>query len=129
MATHKDLNVWRQSLDLVEEIYRITAGFPKEELYGLTAQMRRCAVSVPSNIAEGAARQTKKEYIQFLYISLGSLSELETQIEISARLKYLAEKSSLEKIENIRKMLLNFLKYMKSSTGHCYPPTLQPSNP
>jgi len=83
IKNHKDLEVWKKSMDLVSNIYKITEPFPNKELYGLTNQIRRAAVSVPSNIAEGAARSSKKEFIQFLYIALGSLSELETQIIIA----------------------------------------------
>ena len=78
IRNHKDLEVWKKSMDLVSNIYKITESFPNKELYGLTNQIRRAAVSIPSNIAEGAARNSKKEFIQFLYIALGSLSELET---------------------------------------------------
>jgi len=77
---HKELDVWKTSVELVTEVYVATKTFPKEELYGLTNQLRRAAVSVPSNIAEGAARQTTKEFVQFLYISLGSVAEVETQL-------------------------------------------------
>ena len=77
-------------MNLVEMVYRVTAGFPKSEVFGLASQLRRCAVSVPSNIAEGAARNSTRELIQFLSISCGSLSELETQLELSMRLGYLA---------------------------------------
>lgn len=80
MKTHRDLDVWKKSVSLVTSIYEITKSFPKEEIYGLTNQIRRAAVSVPSNIAEGSARQGNKEFIQFLYIALGSLTELETQL-------------------------------------------------
>ena len=73
-------------MKLVEDIYSISKNFPKEEMYGLTSQMRRCAVSIPSNIAEGAGRKGEKEFTRFLYIALGSISELETQFEISIRL-------------------------------------------
>jgi len=89
MQTHKDLEVWQMGTDLVENVYRITGAFPKEEMCGLAAQIRRSAISIPSNIAEGAARKGNAEFIQFLYISLGSLSELETQILIAKRLDYL----------------------------------------
>ena len=82
MKTHKDLNVWNRSIELVITIYKVTKDFPKEETYGLISQMRRSAISVPSNIAEGAARQSKKEFRQFLYIASGSVSELETQLII-----------------------------------------------
>jgi four helix bundle protein len=77
--THKDLDIWRLGIELVEKGYKITAGYPKEEIDGLTNQMRRASVSIPSNISEGAARSSKKELIQFLYVALGSLAELETQ--------------------------------------------------
>ena len=83
IATHKDLAVWKKSMDLVTDVYELTSKFPREEQFGLTNQMRRSAVSVPSNIAEGAARNSTKEFIQFLYYSLSSLSELETQLLIS----------------------------------------------
>ncbi|MFV8360212.1 four helix bundle protein [Flavobacterium sp. LS1P3] len=75
---HKDLDVWKRSMDLVVKVYQITKLFPDTEKYGLSSQMRRAAVSIPSNITEGAARKGDKEFIQFLYISIGSLSELET---------------------------------------------------
>jgi four helix bundle protein len=76
-------------MDLVEMVYRATAGFPKAELFGLVNQMRRCAISIPSNIAEGAARNSTREWVQFLGVSCGSLSELETQLELATRLGYL----------------------------------------
>ena len=78
--THKDLDVWNKSIELAEKIYKVTSSFPKEEQYGIVSQIRRSVVSISSNIAEGAARNSKKEFIQFLYIALGSLSELETQL-------------------------------------------------
>jgi four helix bundle protein len=89
IRNHKDLEVWKKSVDLVSNTYKITESFPDKEIYGLTNQIRRSAVSVPSNIAEGAARSSKKEFIQFLYIALGSLAELETQMIIASRLGYL----------------------------------------
>jgi four helix bundle protein len=93
MKTHKELNVWKDSIDLVVEVYRITKVFPKEELYGIVNQIRRSAVSVPANISEGSARNYTKEFIRFLRIAQASLSELETLIQISARLKFLNEDS------------------------------------
>ena len=115
MSTHKDLEVWQLSIDLVESVYKVTNSFPKAELYGLTSQMRRAAVSIPSNISEGAARKGNKEYLQFLYIALGSLSELETQLLISVRLGFSIDHSESTKlIETIRKKLLNLIKYLKT---------------
>jgi four helix bundle protein len=73
---HKDLDVWKESMRLAKDVYALTTKFPKEEMYGLTSQIRRSAVSIPSNIAEGAGRNSNKEFIQFVYISLGSLVEL-----------------------------------------------------
>lgn len=114
MKTHKDLDIWKRGIEFVENIYKATAGFPKEELYGLTSQMRRSAVSYPSNIAEGAARFSKKEFVRFLYISLGSLSELETQMIIASKLDYIEVRDLLEEIEILRRMSLNFIKHLKS---------------
>ena len=114
MRTHKDLDIWQRGIKFVEQIYKDTTQFPKEELYGLTSQIRRAAVSYPSNIAEGAARASRKEFVQFLYISLGSLSEVETQLIIAERLKYLKPDKLLEALEALRRMTLNFIKYLKS---------------
>ena len=80
IKSYKDLNIWKRSIVVVEDIYKITKNFPKEEIYGLTSQLRRSAVSIPPNISEGFARFYNKEYRQFLFISLGSCAELSTQI-------------------------------------------------
>ena len=114
IKTHKDLEVWKLSMDLVEKIYRETKTFPNEEIYGLVSQLRRTSISIPSNIAEGAARNSNKDNLRFLYISLGSLSELETQIMISKRLNYLNDLSILTDIEKIRRMMLNLIKFLKN---------------
>lgn len=114
MKTHKDLNVWKKSIDLVTEIYKTTREFPREELYGLTAQLRRSAISVPSNIAEGAARKNNREFVHFLYISLGSLSELETQMIIAKNLNYISTSDLLDECSDIGKMLINLIKYYKN---------------
>ena len=87
---HEQLQCWKDSVDLVECVYRETTGFPRSELYGLTSQIRRAVVSIPSNIAEGAARHSSAERKQFLFIARGSLSELETQVIIAKRLGYLS---------------------------------------
>jgi len=113
MKTHKDLQVWKRSMDLVEKIYVLTKDFPSEEKYGLTSQMRRAAVSIPSNIAEGAARNSTKEYIRFLYIALGSLSELETQLLLVKRLKF-GDDSLITEIIEIRKYLLGLIRSLKN---------------
>ena len=112
---HKDLDVWKKGIDLVAAIYKVTNSFPRSEIYGLTSQLRRAAVSVPSNISEGAARNSDKEFIQFLYIALGSLSEAETQIIIAKRLSYIKiEEKLLHEIETLRKMVTGLIKYLKN---------------
>jgi four helix bundle protein len=114
VKTHKDLEVWKKGIDLVEDIYRVTQTFPTEEMYGLTSQMRRSSVSIPSNVAEGAARQSTKEFLQFLYIALGFLSEIETQLVITQRLGYTLDEKIGNDIEILRRQMLNFIKYKKS---------------
>lgn len=89
IKTHKDLMIWQRSVELVTWVYRITNDYPKSEIYCLTNQIRRAVISIPSNIAEGAGRKSTKELIQFLYIALGSISELETQFIISKNLNYI----------------------------------------
>ena len=113
IRTHKDLDVWNISMDLALDLYSVTKNFPKEEIYGLTSQIRRSSVSVASNIAEGAARGSKKEFIQFLYISLGSLAELETQLLLSAKLRYLNFEDVFSMIDKIRQMLLGLINYLR----------------
>jgi len=104
--SHKDLKVYQEALLLVKDIYCITSNFPKEELYGLTSQMKRCVISIPSNIAEGSGRKGNAELIRFLYISLGSLSELETQLDISIMLNFTKENKDIQnKIYFIKNML------------------------
>lgn len=113
VRTHKDLDVWKIAIDFVTTIYQITSLFPKEEIYGLTSQIRRAAVSIPSNIAEGAGRKSKTEFKQFLYIALASASELETQIIIANNLKYLQEdkyENMLKELNTIAKMLQGLIK-------------------
>ena len=90
MKTYRDLIVWQKSMVFVTQIYKITKTFPKEENYGLISQIRRCAVSIPSNIAEGYGRQSTNDYLRFLKISIGSLYETQTQLEIALNLEYLS---------------------------------------
>ena len=104
----RDLRVWQCGMELVEEVYRLTRGFPKEELYGLTSQLRRAAVSIPSNIAEGQTRKHVKEFLQFLSTAQGSLAEVQTQIELAGRLKYLSAEQiepALERADSLAKQL------------------------
>jgi len=107
MKTHKDLIVWQKSIDFVTKVYKETGSFPKQEMYGLISQLRRAAVSVPSNIAEGAARKTDKEYVRFLFIARASASEIETQLLISENLGYIkiGENNLKEDLLSISKML------------------------
>jgi four helix bundle protein len=114
---HKNLDVWKKSMDLVEVTYKLTQQFPDSEKFGLTSQMRRSAVSIPSNIAEGAARKGDKELIQFLYIALGSISELETQYLIAVRLKFTNKDEVIEGLLlNIKKMVLGFKNYVSKKS-------------
>jgi four helix bundle protein len=113
MMTHKNLIVWKKSMDLVTLVYRFTSRFPKEEIYGLISQMRRSAVSIPSNIAEGHGRNSDKELVRFLFISLGSSSELETQLIISKNLDFISDKdyeTALLLNEEVRKMLVALIR-------------------
>jgi len=106
--SYRDLNVWKLSIELVKDIYQVTTKFPPVEIYGLTNQLRRAAISIPSNIAEGQGRNSFKEFKQFLAIALGSLAELETQLIISHEIGYLNREDSnklLAALDNIRKML------------------------
>ena len=114
MATHKELDVWKEAIDLVTKVYGLTNGFPDTEKFGLISQIRRSAVSVPSNIAEGAARGTNKEYVHFLNISLASLSELETQLIISEKLNYPSDPQIVKDLEKIQSKLYKLRNYLKS---------------
>jgi four helix bundle protein len=117
MADHRDLDVWNLAMATVVDIYALTQGFPKEEQYGLTAQIRRAAVSIPSNIAEGAARNSVKEFVQFLYFALGSAAEAETQLMIGGRLGFSGDiEQALGKIQRIKMMLLGLIKAVKNKT-------------
>ena len=94
VSRFRELKAWQLGMDLAERVYLITDSFPKSEIYGLTSQIRRCAVSVPSNLAEGHGRTSAKEFLQFIAISFGSICELETQILLSHRLKYISSQDS-----------------------------------
>ena len=114
LKTNKDLDVWKVAMDFVEDIYFLTETFPKQEVYGLTSQMKRAAISIPSNIAEGAARKGNKEFIQFLYVALGSLYEIETQLLLSKRLKFTkSAEPQLKTVEQFKRMLSGLIRYLK----------------
>ena len=113
IQSHKDLIVWQKAVDLVIEVYKLTQIFPKEELYGLSQQMRRASVTIPSNIAEGYQRNHTKEYIQFLFIAKSSGSELETQLLIAQRLNFGNSDQQL-KVENLLTEVLKMLSKLIS---------------
>ena len=116
IKSFKDLRIWQKGIEIVKDIYMMTKKFPKEELYGLTSQMRRSAISIPSNIAEGFKRYHNKEYKQFLYITLGSSAELETQLIISEELKYINRKEMeriCEKLDHLSKMITVLISKLK----------------
>jgi len=113
MGTHKELDVWKMSVDFVVDIYTLTKSFPADEKYGMTSQMIRAAISIPSNIAESAGRQSDKENLQFLHIALGSISELNTQLIVAEKLAYCDYIKEIERLNMIKAKLINYLKYLK----------------
>lgn len=115
MRPHKNLKVWKKAIELITRIYEITGSFPVDEKFGLISQIRRSAISIPSNIAEGAARNSKKEFIQFLSIAQGSTSELETQLIISNNLGFLKneEMGLLNELDEISRMIIGLIKTLK----------------
>ncbi|MBK1631987.1 four helix bundle protein [Thiohalocapsa halophila] len=113
---YRELIVWQKAMDLVIEVYRLTRAFPRDELYGLTNQIRRAAVSIPSNIAEGQARQSKADFRNFLSIAKGSRAEVETQLTIAVRLQYataVETKVAFSLLTEIQKMLAVLLKRLQ----------------
>ena len=114
---YTELDVWKTSRELVKKVYLLSDLFPKEELYALTNQIRRCSISIPSNIAEGLGRQSNKETIHFLYISRGSLFELDTQLFLAFDLNYTSKEqleNILEQVTSCKKLLNGFINYFKS---------------
>ncbi len=117
IRSYRDLKGWQLSMDVVEHVYRLTQGFPKQETYGLTSQIQRAAVSIPSNVAEGHTRDSTKEFLHHLSIALGSLSELETQLILSQRLRYINEQelnAILLKTEETGKILRGLQRSLKA---------------
>ncbi len=113
---HRKLNLWQKSVEFVIQIYKTLKEFPAEERFGIVSQMQRASISIPSNIAEGAARKTRKEFIQFLYTTRGSVSELDTQLEICLRLHYLTPqqyKELQDRLDEISKMLNGLISSLK----------------
>lgn len=118
MKTFRDLQVWQKAMVLVTNCYSITSNFPKEELFSLTSQIRRSSISIPSNIAEGFGRDTNKDYLRFLTISLGSLFEFQTQIEIAYNLKYINEENFnllYNDSREVERMLSSFIRKIKET--------------
>lgn len=118
MSGYKELNVWKQSYSLVLLVYTLTKLFPKDEVYGLTSQMRRASVSIPSNISEGSKRSSKKDFCQFLRIAQGSGAELETQLLLSKDLNYISDKEYTEAnllLEGTMKMLTGLINKLSTS--------------
>jgi four helix bundle protein len=116
MSNFRNLLVWQKSMSLTTKIYNSTKQFPKEEIFGLTSQIRRSSISIPSNIAEGFGRDSNKEYLRFLNISIGSLFEMQTQLEIAKNIQYLNEEEFNNLYENsreIERMLVSFISKIK----------------
>lgn len=113
IKTHKDLDVWKDSIELVAKIYQLVSNFPEEERFGLVDQIKRAKISIPSDIAEGAARNSQKEFLQFLHIALGSIAELETQLIISKKLGFLNNENIFEDLETIKSKLLGLIRYLR----------------
>lgn len=121
LRTFKDLKVWQKSYELCRRVYAITTGFPQEERFGLVAQLRRASVAVPSNIAEGYSRDTTKDYLRFLWMALGSLAEMETQLMLSLDLGLCQGNEAPQVIEDVheaQRMLKALVKSLKSREAH-----------
>jgi len=127
VLSYRELDVWKHSRILVKTIYQITRNFPKEEQFGLTNQLRRAVVSIPSNIAEGCGRNHFKDSIQFFFIARGSLYEVETQVIVSFDLDYLSQgdlDATLDQIVRYKKILNGFINYYQSKTNNQQPTTV-----
>ena len=117
IKTYRDLLVWQKSMSLVTEVYKTTKSFSKDEIYGLTGQMRRCAVSIPSNIAEGYGRNSSSDYVRFLRMAMASLYELQTQFDISLNLGYVAADCHVglfESSREVERMLSSLIRKLKN---------------
>jgi four helix bundle protein len=117
IRSYRDLKIWQHGMDVAVDLYRLTAAFPKFERYGLSSQMQRAAVSIPSNVAEGHARDSTKEYLHHVSIAIGSLAELETQVILSGRLQYATTTRSeglLQQLDEAGKMLYGLQRSLKA---------------
>jgi len=127
LISYKDLIYWQRSMDLVVAVYELTSKFPKSEIFGLTSQMKRCSISIPSNIAEGRRRGSRKEYRHFLVIAYASGAELETQIEIAKRLR-LSQLLDFDQVDNLLDEIMRMLNKTLSTLRTQEPKNPQPNN-
>jgi len=121
IESFRDLTVWQKAMDLAVAVYEHTRVFPKEEVYGLTAQLRRAAVSIPSNIAEGQGRTTTNDFLRFLGVAAGSLQELETQLILSVRLGYLSEMNETQLVDQcceVGRLLQGLINALRRKSAH-----------
>ena len=117
IQSYRDLQVWQEGMNLAEACYRLTKGFPREEIYGMTSQIRRAAASIPANVAEGYGRKSRAEYIRFLYIAQGSLKELETHLLLSQRVELVAAQAInpiLRQCESVGRLLTALIRALES---------------
>ncbi len=121
MRPHHNLKAWQDAMALVRRVYELSSKFPRDERFGLTAQVRRCAVSVPSNIAEGAARASSKEFAQFLIVARGSLSELDTQLRIAHDLDFAGASKLLDEVDSLFAILAGLLRSQTDSSRAAKP--------
>lgn len=125
MRAHEKLDAWKKAVEFVVAVYRVTESFPKDEKFGLTSQIRRAAVSIPANIAEGAARSSNKEYLHFISIAQGSSSELETELLIAQKLGFLNEEIYFSlhwELESIGRLMIGLSNYLKRKIGNLEKP-------
>jgi four helix bundle protein len=122
-SSYRDLRVWQQAMDLAERVYLVTENFPRQEMYGLTAQLHRSAVSVPSNIAEGKGRNTDRDFLNFLFHARGSLMELETQLMLAARLRFIKQQDATDLLKATARVgsslagLINSMREISQAAG------------
>jgi len=127
ISSYRDLDVWKQSRLLVKSVYQLSKSFPKEEQFGITNQLRRAAISVPSNLAEGSGRNHSKDSIQFFFIARGSLYEIETQLILASDLEFISRKQLdevLEQVTRCKKLLNGFINYFQKQSTNQQPTTI-----